>query len=848
MKRRLFLCILCLAVIAASFIALPTHANAATSGTCGTSARWRISGKTLYITGSGDMYDYAADEAPWYDYLSSGTSSGGNITKIVVQSGITSIGDYAFHGSYGTTSVSIASSVTEIGKYAFSGIEATSLSIPYGVKIIDDNAFSGCWELTKVTLPSSLLKIGAGAFSQCYMLTEVNIPASVCEFGPAEVTLWEQNPFSSCTGIQKFTVDSNNPILCAENGVLYSKDKTRLIHYPLGSENTSFELPEGVTTICQNAFHSCKKLRSITISKSVKVFESYAFAYCSALKEVTFLGDAPTDWGYDIFYKNTLTAYYPIKNVTWTSEDMQNYGGTVTWTPKGENGEIAGMHGNNIYWLFNQTSGTLTIFGNGEIEYRYSGSEMPWYKYRNQIKAIIVEPGITKINKYAFEYLEYVTTISLPDTLTTLALNAFNDCGSLNNLMLPSSITAIEGSSNTGYPAFIRCESLTDVYYMGTKEEWLSIPKAAYVQNTYAEMEMHFLILHETPPTCTQEGKQSYYAFDDISIYDFMYDLDWNPITTLGTIPTTDHNYGECEITLKPTFAANGQMQISCIHCGHIQTKTIEPLVGKIKEWNIVLEDDYATNFYLQISDSIESTAKVRLTIGNDTVTYNVSDLEKNEDGYFRLTANISAAQMSDFITVMVMNGRDIGSNSTYTVREYCDTILADETHSKYHALVKEMLNYGAMAQMYFGYDTENLANDGITGVASENVPETAVEMTVTDSIEQLNFYGASLVYRDRIAVRYYFTGDMTGMVFTANGKTYTPIAKDGMYYIEIADILPQDLDKQITLTVTDSDGNALTVTYGPMNHMVRMNAKGDEKTQNLMKALYNYHLAAKAL
>ena len=158
------------------------------------------------------------------------------------------------------------------------------------------------------------------------------------------------------------------------------------------------------------------------------------------------------------------------------------------------------------------------------------------------------------------------------------------------------------------------------------------------------------------------------------------------------------------------------------------------------------------------------------------------------------------------------------------------------------------MLNYGAAAQVYFDYDTENLANDGITGVAATDVPKTAEKVTVSDQISNVNFYGASLVYRDRIAVRYYFTGDVTGCTFTANGNTYTPVAKDGMHYVEIADVLPQDLDQAITLTVTDANGNALNVAYNPMNYIVRMNEKGSDTLKALVKALYNYHLAAKAL
>ncbi len=213
---------------------------------------------------------------------------------------------------------------------------------------------------------------------------------------------------------------------------------------------------------------------------------------------------------------------------------------------------------------------------------------------------------------------------------------------------------------------------------------------------------------------------------------------------------------------------------------------------------------------------------------------------------------DIAATQMNETVYgTLFATYNDIEYASTtisFTVRQYCDAILSDETHSDYYALVKEMLNYGAMAQMYFDYDTGYLANDGITGVANAEIPENTEEMTVNDKISGLSFYGASLVYRDRIAVRYYFTGDVTGCAFTANGNTYTPAPKDGMYYVEVADILPQDLDQQITLTVTDASGNIMTVTYGPMNYIVRMNEKGSDTLKALVKALYNYHLAAKAL
>ena len=68
------------------------------------------------------------------------------------------------------------------------------------------------------------------------------------------------------------------------------------------------------------------------------------------------------------------------------------------------------------------------------------------------------------------------------------------------------------------------------------------------------------------------------------------------------------------------------------------------------------------------------------------------------------------------------------------------------------------------------------------------------------------------------------------------------------MYYIEVSDILPQNLDAQISLRATNTQGQSISVSYGPMNYIVRMNQSGNANTRNLMKALYNYHLAAKAL
>lgn len=89
--------------------------------------------------------------------------------------------------------------------------------------------------------------------------------------------------------------------------------------------------------------------------------------------------------------------------------------------------------------------------------------------------------------------------------------------------------------------------------------------------------------------------------------------------------------------------------------------------------------------------------------------------------------------------------------------------------------------------------------------------------------------------------------GNISSYTFKLGEQTLTAKEKDGLYYVEAANINPQDLDKAVTLTVSCGDAG-MTVAYGPMNYMIRMNEKGSDSLKALVKAMYNYHLAAKAL
>jgi len=259
------------------------------------------------------------------------------------------------------------------------------------------------------------------------------------------------------------------------------------------------------------------------------------------------------------------------------------------------------------------------------------------------------------------------------------------------------------------------------------------------------------------------------------------------------------------------------------------------------------LGDDLDMNFYVAADETNLENTTVSLTVGGKSI---VSKLGQPDEftGNYKFSVDLAAAQMTDTVTFQLAIGDTVIETGSYSVREYADTILAGSYDEDTKQLVCQMLHYGAAAQTYFGYNTQHLANTGVVQTGEQEIPaQIEQSMSVNDSVQELDFYGASLVFRSKIAVRFYLSGDVSGCSFTANGLPVSAVEKDGKYCIEIAEILPQDLDEQIELAATDANGNTLIVVYSPMDYILRMNRKGIENLKALLKALYNYHLAAES-
>ena len=227
------------------------------------------------------------------------------MTSVTIPEGVTSIGEGAFYNCIKLASIDIPSTVTSIGKNAFYGdVKLTELTIPEGVVTIGEGAFRSCTGLTSISLSNTVETIGKNAFYGCTGLTSVTIPASVTSIG--------DYAFTYCSALAEFAVADDNEYYTAIDGVLFTKDGTTLLFYPIGNTATTYTTPYGTETISSYAFAYSTILEDVILLETVSTINSYAFFKATALGRLFLLSEDCTiyDASYTIYDGTYLYGYY----------------------------------------------------------------------------------------------------------------------------------------------------------------------------------------------------------------------------------------------------------------------------------------------------------------------------------------------------------------------------------------------------------------------------------------------------------------------------------------------------------------------------------------------------------
>ena len=313
----------------------------------------------------------------------------------------------------------IPNNVTNIGDYAFSYFRGlTSITIGNNVTDIGKNAFCGCSGLTSVTIGNSVTNIRESAFEHCSSLTSITIGNSVTNIG--------ESAFSCCSGLTSITIP--NSVTNIGEGAFYSC-----------SSLTSISIPNSVSSIGDMTFSSCWNLTSVIIGNSVTSIGEGGFQDCPVLTSVI-IGNSVTSIGASAFYGCSSLTSVTIPNSVTSIE----YGAFK------ECSKLTFVHISDLAaWC--------------KIKFKGENSNPLYYAHHlylngEEIKDLVIPNSVEKIRSYAFQGCSSLTSVTMHNNVTSIGEGAFSGCSGLTSVTIPNNVTNIE------YRAFKDCTKLLDVY------------------------------------------------------------------------------------------------------------------------------------------------------------------------------------------------------------------------------------------------------------------------------------------------------------------------------------------------------------------------------------------------
>jgi|GEM_PF-2501887 len=382
------------------------------SGSCGENATYTIDdSRTLKISGTGAITDYDSGASPFYN--------NSDIQTVIVEEGITSIGDLCFEECTSIRNVSLADTVTRIGMNSFKHCaQLEKFTMPNSVTELDSLAFSACYALKTINFSNTLSAIGNNAFDSCSQLDNVVIPASVQTIGA--------NAFKGCSGIHDVTISNGVQTI----GEYAFRQCTGL---------KVIEIPDSVTTISSRAFAGCTSLTAAYIGAGVTTICAQVFQNDSKLTDIYFNG-TENEWNVITIDSSNTVLNNAEKHFTGPDTRFGTCGAEATWS-------------------LNTNTGVLTISGTGAIKDYTSDSP---FDGNSLIQSVVVEDGITSIGDMCFNDCSNIASVSLPNTVERIGMNAFRGCTALSSFTMPNSVTELESL------AFAGCSNLAAITLSNT--------------------------------------------------------------------------------------------------------------------------------------------------------------------------------------------------------------------------------------------------------------------------------------------------------------------------------------------------------------------------------------------